>query len=231
MTSFSPNDHSFGKGPVPESRLTIVGGDLHVDMPMGNGYVGYSHIRADNLLPLAGAIQVLHSSDGYGFKKNFFGRKDRNTSIEPSNVAGTVDTILFQYILKLATLLEVGPDLNLGVYGMFNHVRSPNPGDLYGFDINQNKLKLGAEIELGLFRFMSLGFRFDRVAPDLSDSASTYSALSPRAILYSKVKSKEYIIVDYTHFVLGPGVYPSSPYQTLLRSDPDMFAVSAVMSL
>jgi hypothetical protein len=237
LTSWSPDDTSQVKGVVPpESRLTAVGADIHVDdSTAGHGYLGYSHIRGDNLLPLADAIQVIHGSNGKGFKEDYFGPKDRDTNITATNDSGTVDTVLWQYLLHLAPLLgEAMPmhDITMSFYGMYNHVRSPitKPSDANQHDINLDKLKFGAEIELALLKFMALGFRYDRVQPDLTDKSTLYSALSPRLIFHSNWRSKEYIIVDYTHFLLGPKAYPGSPYTTYTKSDPDMIVVTAIMS-
>jgi hypothetical protein len=66
--------------------------------------------------------------------------------------------------------------------------------------------------------------------PNLSNTDDAYTALSPRLFLYSKPKSREYILVNYTHFFLGPKAYPGSPYSTLLKADPDLFMIAASMS-
>jgi hypothetical protein len=238
MTSWSPDDNNTLASP-PESRMTVVGADVHVDDSVaGHGYLGYSHIKGENLLPLADAIQVLHGSNGKGFKEDYFGPKDRDTNITATNSSGTVDSILWQYLVHLAPLFgEDLPmhDITLSLYGMFNHVRSPitDPSQAASGlqrSIRLDKLKFGAEIELALLKFMAMGFRYDRVQPDLTDTSSVYQALSPRLIFHSNWKSKEYVIVDYTHFLLGPKAYPGSPYTTYFKSDPDMIMVSAIMS-
>jgi hypothetical protein len=238
MTSWSPDDNNTLSNP-PESRMTVVGADVHVDDSVaGHAYLGYSHIKGENLLPLADAIQVLHGSNGKGFKEDYFGPKDRDTNITATNSSGTVDSILWQYLLHLAPVFgEDLPmhDITLSLYGMFNHVRSPvtDPAQAASGlqrDVKLDKLKFGAEVELALLKFMAMGFRYDRVQPDLTDTSSLYQALSPRLIFHSNWRSKEYIIVDYTHFLLGPKAYPGSPYTTYLKSDPDMIMVSAIMS-
>src|SRR5262249_2439106 len=62
MTSWTPNDGQPASayapttppGPPQEGRLTVVGGEVHLDSPtLGNAYAGYSHIEAKTLLPLA----------------------------------------------------------------------------------------------------------------------------------------------------------------------------------
>ena len=240
LTSWTPNDNQPISVPNPASaRMTVYGADLHLDdNELGHGYIGYSRVDARNLYPLDEALQVIHGGDGYNFKLEYFGGKDRFSMNVPHNDTGTVDTVLWQYILRLAPLLgESLPvhDVSLAIYGMFNHVHSDEykyktPGMLPDPAINNDRLKFGAEIEVALIKYLNLGFRYDRVIPNLKDDADAYSAFSPRAIIKSNWKSKEYIIVDYTHFMLGPLVYPSSPYSSYTIIDKDMFMVSAVMS-
>jgi hypothetical protein len=122
---------------------------------------------------------------------------------------------------------------------MYNHVLTLNtkPGDLPEF--TNDRLKFGAEVEFALFKFLSVGFRFDRAMPNLKDSSDAFSVLSPRAIIHTNWRSKEYIIVDYSHYLLGRKAFPSSPYSALTfaadnkysSSDTDMIMVSAIMSL
>jgi len=58
--------------PAKEARMTVAGAELHSDHPLaGNGYVGYSYIDANNILPLSDGVQVLHGSVGAVFKDNY----------------------------------------------------------------------------------------------------------------------------------------------------------------
>jgi hypothetical protein len=241
LDSWSPGDASPVAGVPPVSRLTVVGADLHVDHDAwGSLYLGWSHIDAVNLLPLADAVQVIHGSNGKGFKEDYFGPKDRQSGVTQTNDGGTVDTVLFEYLVRLAPLLGYagrGRDLAVSLYGMFNHVRSPSlmgqPGHSFDVDLTQNKLKFGVELEALAVKFLSVGLRYDQVAPDTASSAASYEAISPRLIFHTGWKSKEYVIVNYSHYFTGPQAYPGSPYSDLpyLVPDKDMFMVSAVMSL
>jgi hypothetical protein len=236
LTSWTPNDRVLDVKNPPEARLTVYGADLHLDdNEAGHAYIGYSHVDAKYLYPLDEALQVIHGGDGYNFKLEYFLGKDRVTMDTPTNDSGTVDTILFQYVTRLAPLLRDSlpiRDVALAAYGMFNHVHSqagtmqPTPGP----EFTNNRIKFGAEVEAALLKFMSLGFRYDRVIPDIDNDADSYSAVSPRLIFYSRWRSKEYVVVDYTHFLLGPLAYPSSPYSSFTIIDKDMIMVSATMS-
>lgn len=237
LTSWTSNDKARVGFPISdqEPRLTAMGAEVHLESEtFGSGYIGYARVDGQNLLPLENALQVLHGSDGRGFKFNYFLPKDRVANFTPRNDTGTVDTILFQHIFRLAPFMDLpfgARDLNLALYGMFNHVRSPRtiPDDPLDFDLNYNKFKFGSELLFSLVKYMSVGFRADRVIPDLSDTAGAYTAISPRVVLRTTWKTKEYILMNYTHFFLGPEAYPSSPFSDLTQADADMFMVAAVM--
>jgi len=256
LTCWSPNDTV----PVAiggEPRLTIFGGDVHVDgLGVGSGYVGVSHITAHNVTLLAPALQVLHGTSGVGFRNTFFIRKDPQSNLTPSNDQGTVDSIVFQYIVRLGKLLgksPIGRDTTLAVFGMYSHIRSApvmaqghrsillpmNPGT--EIDINDHRLKVGAEVEVAAHKYFNFGVRYDRVQMNLTDRSTSerilspggtdsFSALSPRLLIHTNWKSKEYVIVDYTHYFLGPRTYPGSPYSTVLKADPNMLSITALLS-
>jgi hypothetical protein len=214
--------------------MTVAGGEVHIDGPkLGSGYIGYSHIDATSILPLAGGIEVIHGLDGVGFKQNYFGKL--NPAVQyyelnptaPHEDSGKVDTVLFQYILRLAPLLgkpRGGPDVGLGVFAMYNHVQAPN-------DVKQDRLKFGADLNVTPVRFAAIGVRFDRVLPDGPNTDFAYSAISPRLIFHTNWLSREYVIVDYTRYIFGPKTVASAPFDTqVARPDPNLVVVSAMIS-
>jgi hypothetical protein len=230
LASWSPNDlQEVTAERAKEARMTIVGGELHSDHPVaGNGYVGYSYIDAERILPLSDGVQVLHGANGAGFKENYFG--PLSAGVPPvlqqgkddprRDDSGKLHTVLFQYILRAAPLLgrkEPGPDVSLGVFGMFNHVDAKKH-DLNGMAVSeyafkQDKVKLGAELQVAPIEPLSLGLRFDTVMPDGGNKDVAYSAISPRLVLHSKWIGREYVILNYTRFIgVGNSVRPSAPY-------------------
>jgi hypothetical protein len=241
MQSFSPNDAAGFDGllapgqKAPWAKMTVAGGEVHVDGPkMGSGYVGYSHVSATSILPLAGGIEVLHGVDGVGFKQNYFGKLNALPQYYEQNPtaahddSGKVDTVLFQYLLRLAPLLghpRGGPDIALGVFGMYNHVQAPN-------NIKQDRLKFGADLYVTPVKFAAIGFRFDRVLPDGPNTDFAYTAISPRLIFHTNWLSREYVIVDYTRYIYGPSTVASAPYDnpTGPRPDPNLVVVSSAIS-
>ena len=237
LVSWSPDDNTLARGKhIPPARLNVVGGDVHFDKELYNAYVGYSHVDANNVYPLGDAVNVLHSGTGRSLKLNYFGQKDRFTGLTPSNFSGTIDTIMWQTMLRVAPLIGDpfgSRDLNVALYGMYNKAKSPkeDANDPTSLEIDDDKLKFGADIDLSLMKFMSIGSRFDRVIPRLADTSDAYTAVSPRVSFYTKWKSKEQAIVQYTHFFLGKNTVPGSPYtDEYFHPDPDMLVVMGRMS-
>jgi hypothetical protein len=208
---------------MPDASLQILGSDLRLDGGVyGEGYVGYSHLTAAHVLPLADAIEVLHSDGGWELRDNFFGPNSDGT--------GTIDSVLAQYTFSIATLLRSpepfwgqGPDVLLSAFGMFNHVRSTDPM----FD-NKNKLKYGFEATYVPLKWFALSSRFDMVNPDMSDAEQSFAVLSPRLIFRSSFVSHEQIVLGYSRYFYGSKVVPSYPYANL-TPDRDLFQASAVM--
>lgn len=229
LSSWSPNDMAeVTQAKAKEARMTIAGGELHSDHPIaGNGYIGYSYIDAERILPLADGVQVLHGTTGWNFKDNYFGKLPPTvppvlkTGIEDNrrDDSGKLHSVLFQYIVRAAPLLgrkEPGPDVSLGVFGMFNHVdttkRELNGAEVAPYAFKQDKVKLGAELQVAPIEPLSIGVRFDSVMPDGGNKDVGYSAISPRIVLHSKWIGREYVILNYTRYMLGKSVRPSAPY-------------------
>jgi hypothetical protein len=255
LYSFTPDDYLASTGDqtpaagttMVKSRpgsMTVYGGEIHVDTAKISAYAGYSHIDASGLLPLAGAIEVIHGVDGLGFKQNYFGRLNPVVAYYQMNPdasredSGKVDTVLFQSLVRLAPLLgkpRGGPDVALGIFGMYNHIDAPSN--------KQDRLKFGADLDVIPLSFMAAGVRFDRVMANASDSTLTYSAISPRLIFHTNWLSREYVVVNYTRYIYGSEV-TSLPYNSQVTSlvapsptapkpaapDPNLIVVSAVIS-
>ena len=235
-------------------HMTSMGGDVHLDgLDLGSGYIGYSHVSVDHGNYLGPALQVIHGTSGTGFRSVYFGRKDVASNITPANDSGTVDTVLFQWIFKLSRVFgraPLGRETLLGVYGMYNYVHSPSPHNppadaTHDENIHEHKFKGGIEMEVQAHKYLNVGVRVDRVQPSIFDRDPTYWAnivhgaatgsdafttLSPRLIIHTNWKSKELIVVDYTHYFLGPRAYVGSPYSTILKADPNMLAITLLFS-
>jgi hypothetical protein len=213
--------------------MSVTGAEIHVDDDFaGHGYIGFSHVSAENILPLADGLEVLHSRNGLQFTENYFQSIGDEyygptpTTPLPAVVDdGSLDTLLFQYLFRLAPVLgwpEAGPDLRFSVFGMFNTITT----DV----LEQDRLKFGAEVSLRALRNLSGGVRFDRAMPDGSNTDAAFSAITPRLVLHSSWINREYIILGYTRYFLGNDVTPSRPYQNLSEPDPNLFVLSAAVT-
>jgi hypothetical protein len=235
MTSWTPNDwRSTGEtwqaaqaGPAPEGRITVVGGEVHYDNPIaGNGYAGYSHVTASKVLPLSNGLEVINSRYGYELADNYFGPLPASFAAPVAYTdSGSIDTGLFQYLVRLAPILgypRAGRDLGLGVYSMLNYVSSDKG--------KQTRMKWGADLEASVHPNVAIGVRFDQVMPNGSNAATKFSAISPRVTLHSNWLSREYVIIDYTRYFYGRDVHPGVPYTLTQKPDPNMFMVSAIAS-
>jgi hypothetical protein len=263
LHSWSPNDNLY---PPPQKKaedasLMVMGGEVHVDHPIaGNGYFGYSHIDAADIMPLSDALQVIHGSTGPVFKEQYFGAQPTSYITPPSTLSvpvdqtqpfddtGTVDTLLFQYIFRLAPVLgkkREDLDLSLAAFGMFNHIVAPKTilGNtvVEQYTLKQDRLKFGGELMYGPFRFLSIGARFDRVMPDGSKTDVAYSAISPRLVLHSNWLSREYIVLNYTRYFFGSDTYqpsppyrqptpPAPPYNAIGHADENVLSLTAMIS-
>ncbi len=229
LTVWTPDDHNAVGTKSQPGRMTIYGGELRfAGGAFGDGYIGYSHIKATHILPLSDAIEVLHSLGGSSFKNNFFGGFDPVTRTKLPDDGGTVDSVLFQYTLSLGKLTRYpkkfggnGPDLTLTPFGMWNKIKSTNN--------DYSRLKFGADLLYSPLDVLAVGARYDLVQPNLKDSKESFSVVSPKVILRTAFVTHEAITFQYSHYFLGSKVRPGFPYTDLPTPDPDVFMVSASM--
>jgi len=207
-----------------DGRVTNLGADVKVvGHPLGDAYLGWSHLISNNPLRVAGAFEVLHSFEGWNLRDNYFGQTTSGT--------GSVDTILFQHTFSLSTFLWApqpfwgqAPDLLVSVFGMYNKVASDDPA----FDFPTQKLKLGAEVTYSWTAWLGASLRYDVVQPDMDDSNQSFQVISPRLIVRSEFASNEQLVLQYSHYVNGKRVRLSYPNGGLTPDD-DVLRISAIM--
>jgi hypothetical protein len=207
-----------------DGRITTFGLDAKlIDSRYGDAYLGYARLISKTPLRVGEGLEVIHSIAGWNLRDNYFGQM--------STGSGTIDTILFQYTLSLARFLRYpepfwgqGPDIVVGLYGMYNHVSSTDPMFSGGHD----KFKWGLDATYTLLSALGVSLRFDRVQPDMANSTLAFSALSPKIILRSQFVTHEQLILQYTHYFYGKNVKPAWPAQSL-DPDTDAIMISAIM--
>jgi hypothetical protein len=209
-----------------DGRITSYGIDAKlIGSRYGDGYIGFSHVDADDIIRVGEGLELLHSISGWNVRDNFFGQQ--------SSGSGTIDSVMFQYTLSLARYLRYpeqfwgqGPDVLLSVFGMYNHVTGREDDPM--FTGASDKLKWGFEATYTMLPFLGVSARFDRVQPDLDDSTLAFSAISPRLILRSEFVTHEEILIQYTHYFYGDNVSPAWPNEAQ-SPDSDGLLIAAIM--
>ncbi len=207
-----------------DGRITVTGAEVKlIDSVYGNGYVGYAHLSSRDPLRVAGAIEVLHSFEGWNLRDNYFGQMATGT--------GTIDTIAFQHTFSLAKWLwdpkpfwGQGTDLLVSAFGMYNRVASDDPA----FAAPTRKLKLGGEVTYAWKAWLGLSTRYDLVQPNMDDSTESFHVVSPKLILRTAFASNEQIVVQYSHYVTGDNTRLAYPFGGLAPDD-GVVTVSAIM--
>jgi hypothetical protein len=229
ITVWTPDDHNAVGTKSQPGRMSIYGAELRLTgTPFGEGFVGYSRVHASHILPIADAIEVLHSLGGSSFKNNFFGGFDPVTRTKLPDDSGDVDSVLFQYTLSSGKIARYpkkfggnGADLLVTPFAMWNHVKSTNN--------DNSRLKYGADVLYSPLPVIAFGGRYDLVQPELKDSKQSFSVVSPKIILRTSFVAHEAITVQYSHYFLGSKVRPGFPYGDLPNPDPNVFMISASM--
>ena len=203
------------------------------DKTYGDGFIGYSRVNASQILPLADGLEVIHSENGAQFKNNYFGRFDPHaTGPKPPDDSGHVDTVEAQYGISLSPLLNgpgggAGPDISLTVFGMCNQVASINQNT--NVTTNYKKLKAGAEVIYTALPWLALGGRFDNVQPDTSDHAQAFNVATGKTIFRTSFVTREWVVLQYSRYILGNTAYPSFPFNALPKGDANAVMLQASM--
>jgi hypothetical protein len=194
-----------------DGQLTVIGADAKwLGHRFGDGYLGVAHVDVQDPLRLAGALEILHSFEGWSLRDNYFG--------EGATGTGTIDAVLWQYTFSLSRLLwhpqefyGQGPDLQIGTFGLYTRVASDDPD----FTGARQKLKLGGDVTYTPLPWLGVSFRYDLVQPDLDDNTRSFHVLSPRLVLRSGFTTNEEVVLQYSRYVNGSTVTPAYPAETL----------------
>jgi hypothetical protein len=206
-----------------DGRITTVGGELKlIGSQYGDGYLGFSHLRSRNPLRVAGALEILHSFEGWSLRENFFGEDESGN--------GSVNTVLFQYTFSLATLLwpkgefwGQAADLQFSAFGMFNKITSSDSA------YEQSRFKVGGDVTYWTpLGWLGAAARYDLVQPNLDDNTQSFHVISPKLILRTKFASHEEVYIQYSRYVNGDNVSPGYPHEEL-KPDDGVFSITATM--
>jgi hypothetical protein len=221
-------DDRAAQGLTPDAKLTILGADLRLTTGnIGHVYLAASRASAQYVGALGGVLDVLNTGSGLSLINNYLG--------PASNGTGTLVTVAGQWDVSLMSIIKypevftgTSRDVVLSAFGMQTHVTSNDPA-YTGVD----KLKLGGEGGVSLFRYLAASLRFDRVMPNGCGCSEAFSIVSPRLIFRSKWQAHDQVVLQYSHWFYGDGVVVRSGYPAVLdptiHPDRDMVSLSASM--
>jgi hypothetical protein len=200
--TFGPSARATGE---PSPYIRTYGADVKLlGGVYGDGYLGYSHLSAQNAIYLQDAIEVLHSFGGWQLHDNYFG-----TPGNTDPVTGKIDTVEFQYSLSLAQLLwhpqafwGQAADLVVTVFGMYNKISDAPAAPA------KEKLKFGAEVTYMPLPWFGVGGRYDAVQPNRDDSEQNFSVLSPRVFFRTDFVTHEQVMIQYSRYFYGDAYVP-----------------------
>jgi hypothetical protein len=190
--------------PTPDASIQVAGLDLKLNGGWrGDGYLGYSYLKANNAAVISDAIEVLQSQGGWQLAQNYF--PDGN---------GSIHSIGFQYAFSLTSFLTrptpfygQGADLLVTPFLMCNRITGTTRGE---FDMT--KLKGGLDALYSFSPHVAAGGRYDLVKPNLSDASQTFQVLSARLVFRSQFVASEMITLQYSYY--GYGSAYSDPART-----------------
>jgi len=183
-------------GSVPGYGYIQIGGlDLKLDGGWrGDGYLGYSYVKAKNALTINDSIEVLHSQGGWQLAQNYF--TDGNGAIH--SVAGQYTFSLAAMMMRPRPFWGQAADLTIRPFFMFNKVTGTTGGTQ-----DVTKLKYGLDTIYSFMPMMAVGLRFDRVNPNMSDGTQTFTVFSPKLIFRSEFVTHEMIVLQYSYYHYG----------------------------
>jgi hypothetical protein len=232
-------------GGVPGYGYIQIGGlDLKLDGGWrGDGYIGYSYLKAKNALTINDSIEVLHSQGGWQLAHNFF--TDGNGEIH--SVAGQYTFSLAAFMMRPRPFWGQAADLTIRPFFMFNKVTGTTVVTGRAGDTTKvNKLKYGVDTIYSFMPMVAAGLRVDVVNPNMDDSAQTFMVFSPKLIFRSEFVTHEMIVLQYSYYHYGDAYtdpsrsdavmpWPFGQYGTLstakLGMKPDQHVVTLYASM
>jgi hypothetical protein len=241
LNAATKDAHPIGND-VVNSDMTVLGVDVRFKTLVGAGYVAYSSIDANKVRWLAPAIEVMHSY-GRFLMDNYLG-----TDAGSKNGVGALKNIAFQYDFSVADLVRgithtkaspfpFGGDVTLGVFGVMTKVASEQVTDYRDAATIRatrrdgvTKWKYGGEFGWRATEWAGVFLRYDRVVPDLDDSALSYRVISPRVALFTSFITREMIYFQYSRYSYKDAVRRREGQAEDLKPDENVFKLQAQIS-
>lgn len=180
---------------TPDASIQVTGLDLKLNGGwLGDGYLGYSYLKAKNAAVISDSIEVLQSQGGWQLAQNYF--PDGN---------GAIHSVGFQFTFSLVGFLTrptpfygQSADLVLTPFLMYNKITGTTGGQS-----DMTKVKGGFDALYSFSSIVGAGARWDLVKPNLSDATQTFQVLSARLVFHSRFVTNEMITLQYSYYVYG----------------------------
>ncbi len=196
--------------PIKNGTMWVAGADAKYKLPddRGTAYLAFGYYNMDQVLFLAPALEVMHSTGGRGLTENFLGLDDSK------NGTGHMYTVAADVKAKLT------PEASIRGFGMLTWVRSEQVDEM---DATKNRdrrlyVKWGIEPAYKLMPKLVGSLRFDRVVLDEYDAQNSFRVLSPR--LSFPLDGWGELFIMYSHYWYGDKIR-LRPGQVPLETMPD----------
>jgi hypothetical protein len=163
----------------------------------------------------------MNAGGGAGLTRFYLGPNSRGN--------GSLTALGLQYELSVGRLLRYpapfwgeGPDLTLGLFGMYATVRSVDPL----FD-RVGRYKLGTELTYNALSWFSAQGRLDRIVADTGDASKSRTIATARLIAKTEWLSHERVWLQYSRYFNANGVV--DPFTNLAPLDHDFITLAASM--
>ena len=191
---------------IEDGEMGVLGLDLRLHTPVAKVYAAYSSINADKVLYLAPALEVMHS---YGrlLMDNYLGTEQGS-----EKGTGSLKNYAFQVDFSVAdsyrgftgsasSPLPWNGDLVASAFGVMTKVESSQvSADPLENKDGVTKWKWGFDGGWRATEWAGVFLRYDRVIPDVDDSASSFRVISLRVALFTHFLSQEQIYFQYSSY-------------------------------
>lgn len=204
--------------PIEDGTMWVAGIDARYALPrsLGAAYLGASYYSMEQVLFLAPALELMHSTGGRGLTENFLGLESSNDG------TGSMLNVAWD------APLQFGARAGLRLFGMASWVRSDqvNEDNPMANKDRRMYLKWGAEPGYLVHPKVRASLRYDRVILDLYDAENSFRVYSPRVAF--PLHDWGQLFVMYSHYSYGDKIQ-LRPGQVPLESQPDadVFKVQA----
>lgn len=220
----------------PDALMRVLGFDLRLDGGwLGDGYLGVSTIKVQDVYALSDTIEVLHSQGGWQFGDNYTDYQGHNATLSTThdpniyhnkyvagttNGNGTITSVGFQYSGSLAAYMTQKPfwgdgaDVSFKVFAIYTKIGGLDKDSVDNVVqyMGTSKLKWGGDFTYSPMPVMAVALRYDNVNPDMNNGARSFMVFSPRLIFRTEFVTHEQVIIQYQYYKNNSAVQLPHPF-------------------